>query len=120
MGGVGDRMFRVKCTSGKFEELLGKTVIAYSVRTDNNGYPHFLIYYDNRWLWISAKYFEPIVDIDLYEFLEDKQLGLCLGNAVKYISRAGKKHEQGMTDKEIQDLEKAKWYIDRRIEELEG
>lgn len=34
-----------------------------------------------------------------------------LGDAVKYIARAGKKPG---TD-EITDLEKARWYIDRRI-----
>lgn len=32
----------------------------YSVRNDKTGYPQFLIYYDNQWLWKSAKYFEPI------------------------------------------------------------
>lgn len=58
--------------------------------------------------------------IEVIDYIEDKQLGYCLGNAVKYISRAGKKHEQGMTDKEkaIDDLKKAKWYIERRIMEL--
>lgn len=41
-------------------------------------------------------------------------LGFCLGNTVKYISRAGKKE----TDKTVQDLEKAKWYLEREIEKL--
>lgn len=41
-------------------------------------------------------------------------LGFCLGNAVKYISRAGKKDLW----KEIEDLEKAAWYIQRRIQKL--
>jgi hypothetical protein len=38
-------------------------------------------------------------------------LGFCLGNTVKYISRAGKKDP----GKEIEDLEKACWYLQRRI-----
>lgn len=29
--------------------------------------------------------------IEVIDFIEDKGLGFCLGNAVKYISRAGKK-----------------------------
>ena len=29
--------------------------------------------------------------IEVIDFIEDKKLGFCLGNAVKYISRAGKK-----------------------------
>jgi hypothetical protein len=36
----------------------------------------------------------------------------CLGNAVKYILRAGKK------DDARQDLEKALWYIQRSIDQL--
>jgi uncharacterized protein DUF3310 len=44
--------------------------------------------------------------IDLVE-----QMGFNLGNAVKYISRAGFKDE----DIEIQDLEKAMWYVTREI-----
>lgn len=55
-------------------------------------------------------------NIEVIDFIEDKQLGFCLGNAVKYISRAGKKYK----DKEIEDLEKAIWYIKRRIKELKN
>lgn len=39
-------------------------------------------------------------------------LDFCLGNAVKYISRAGKK------DNIKQDLEKAIWYLQRKINKL--
>lgn len=41
-------------------------------------------------------------------------LDFCLGNTVKYISRAGKKDDNST----IQDLEKAKWYLERRISQL--
>lgn len=41
-------------------------------------------------------------------------LGFCLGNTVKYISRAGKKGE----DSKLQDLEKASWYLNREIQKL--
>lgn len=41
-------------------------------------------------------------------------LDFCLGNAVKYISRAGKKDPQT----EIQDLKKAMWYLQHRIDQL--
>lgn len=53
--------------------------------------------------------------IEVIDFIEDKNLGFCLGNAVKYIARAGKKNP----DKEVEDLKKASWYINRRIKELE-
>ena len=38
-------------------------------------------------------------------------LGFCLGNTVKYISRAGKKDPAA----EIEDLKKARWYLEREI-----
>lgn len=48
--------------------------------------------------------------IDLTE-----QMNFNRGNAVKYIARAGLK---GAGDKEIEDLEKAAWYINREIQRL--
>jgi hypothetical protein len=54
--------------------------------------------------------------IEVIEFLEDQQLGFHLGNAVKYISRAGKKNPE----KTIEDLEKAIWYLRRKIATLKG
>ena len=53
--------------------------------------------------------------IEVIDFIEDKGLGFHLGNAVKYISRAGRKNP----DKTIEDLQKAVWYINRQIERLE-
>ncbi len=55
--------------------------------------------------------------IETIDYIEDKGLGFCLGNVIKYVSRAGKKFP-GDKEKEIQDLEKAKWYLERRIKEL--
>ena len=48
--------------------------------------------------------------------IEAWNLGFCLGNAVKYISRAGKKDPA----KAIEDLEKALWYLDREIATLKA
>ena len=50
-------------------------------------------------------------NIEVIDYILDKQLDFCLGNAVKYISRAGKKDP----NKTIEDLEKAIWYINREI-----
>lgn len=41
-------------------------------------------------------------------------LDFTLGNAVKYIARAGKKGSA------VEDLEKAVWYLKRRISQLRG
>lgn len=46
----------------------------------------------------------------------------AIGNAIKYLWRAGLKVEEGLTDKdkEIEDLKKAQWYINDRINQLEN
>lgn len=47
--------------------------------------------------------------------IEAWKLGFCLGNTVKYISRAGKKNRR----RHVEDLKKARWYLDREIKSLE-
>lgn len=54
--------------------------------------------------------YEAIKVIDAWE------LGFSLGNTVKYISRAGKKHKE----KELEDLKKALWYLQHHITQLEN
>lgn len=51
-------------------------------------------------------------NIEVFDYIMDQGLGFPLGNAVKYISRAGKKNP----DKKIEDLEKAVWYLQKQIE----
>lgn len=41
-------------------------------------------------------------------------LGFNLGNTVKYISRAGKKGDA------LEDLKKARWYLDHEIQNMEA
>lgn len=52
--------------------------------------------------------FEPI------KIIEAENLSFHRGNVLKYLLRAGKK------DKELQDLRKAQWYLNREIEILEN
>lgn len=49
--------------------------------------------------------------IEVIEFIEDQKLGFNLGNALKYICRAGKKNPNV-----TEDLRKARWYLKREIE----
>lgn len=53
--------------------------------------------------------------IEVIDFIEAKDLNFRLGNAVKYISRAGKKDSDP-----VQDLEKAAWYLKREIDARKG
>ena len=49
--------------------------------------------------------------IEVIDFIEDKKLNFNLGNVVKYVARAGKKDKS----KELEDLKKALWYLEREI-----
>ena len=53
---------------------------------------------------------------EVIKVIEAWDLDFHLANTVKYISRAGKKD----TDKELQDLRKAQWYLERKITNLEN
>ena len=54
--------------------------------------------------------------------LEQFNLNFHRGNVVKYTIRAGRKDEIGYEnlEKAIEDLTKAKWYLDRQIEEYKN
>lgn len=51
--------------------------------------------------------------IEVIDAIDAWGLGFSLGNAVKYIARA--KHK----GTELQDLQKARWYLDHEIKRLE-
>lgn len=51
-------------------------------------------------------------NIEVWDFIADQGLNFDLGNAIKYICRAGKKDKS----KYVEDLEKAKAYIDHELE----
>lgn len=44
-----------------------------------------------------------------------EHMNFCLGNAIKYIWRAGLK-----TEDPVKDLRKAVWYLNREIERISG
>ena len=48
------------------------------------------------------------------KIIESLNLDFHIGNALKYIVRAGKKNPE----KELEDLQKAVWYIERKIKLL--
>ena len=49
--------------------------------------------------------------IEVIDFIEDQKLSFHLGNAVKYICRAGRKDPL----KKREDIEKAIWYLERHL-----
>ena len=67
----------------------------------------------SHYTWLKDKCGIEVIDIT-------RHLDFDLGNAVKYILRSGKKTEQGYADieKEIEDLQKAIFYINDKIKLL--
>jgi hypothetical protein len=52
--------------------------------------------------------------IEVIDFIEAKGLNYRLGNVVKYVARADQKGSP------IEDLKKARWYLDREITKREN
>jgi len=50
---------------------------------------------------------------EVIDVIDDWKLGFALGNTVKYIARAAHKGS------ELEDLRKARWYLNHEIERLE-
>lgn len=50
--------------------------------------------------------------IEVIDFIEDQGLSFHLGNVIKYVTRAGAKGDK------LEDLKKARWYLDRYINEV--
>ena len=51
--------------------------------------------------------------LEVIDVIEDWKLNFHRGNAVKYIARAAYKGS------ELEDLRKARWYLDREIQRLQ-
>lgn len=69
---------------------------------------------ENDPVWHPAHYTRG--KIEVIDFIEDQQLDFCLGNAVKYICRAGYKDPHTFNE----DLRKAIWYLNHELEERKG
>lgn len=51
--------------------------------------------------------------VEVIDAIEAWGLGFSLGNSVKYIARSGHK------ERALEDLKKARWYLDRAIANIE-
>lgn len=59
--------------------------------------------------------------VEPIDFIESQGLNFNRGNVVKYVARAGRKKSKGRTlvAKELEDLKKARFYLQREIDECE-
>jgi hypothetical protein len=58
--------------------------------------------------WYTYSKIQPV------EVIEEWRLGFHLANVIKYIARAGWKENK------LEDLKKARWYLNRKIERIEN
>lgn len=93
--------FSIPCQEIDTQATPIKKDIAESAKKENDSAVDHPSYYQGK--------------IEVIDFIEDKHLGFNLGNCVKYISRAGKKNPEKL----LEDLKKARWYLDREIKNME-
>ena len=79
------------------EELKAINLLFPKVKEEVNHPPHY-----------------TVGGIEVIDFIEAKALNFNLGNVVKYLSRAGEKDSDP-----LQDLQKARWYLNREIARVE-
>lgn len=60
-------------------------------------------------------HYQSATGLEAIDVIDAFGLGFCLGNTFKYIARAGKKGGAS----ELEDLRKARWYLDHHIARLE-
>ena len=75
-------------------------------KTDNVNHPQ-------HYTWLKELCGIEVIDIT-------RHMNFCCGNALKYILRAGHKKDASLTDteKQIEDLNKAIWYIQDEIKRI--
>lgn len=118
---VGDRVVRLN----EGPEVEG-TVVKVDV---GDSVPYQVDWDDDRFdfgTWMFASNVGPVEDvpdvvnhpahyntgnIEVIDFIEDQGLEYHEANAIKYIARAGKKNP----DTRMEDLEKAIWYLTRKL-----
>ena len=73
------------------------------------------VQHPSHYTWLKELCGIEVIDIT-------RHLDFDLGNAIKYILRAGHKKDYYLhsKQKEIEDLKKAAWYINDKIKQLES
>ena len=69
---------------------------------------------------IDPEHYQRNTKLEAIDVIEAFDLNFHRGNIVKYVLRAGKKSEKGYEnkDKQLEDLKKAKWYLERVIKNV--
>lgn len=101
-----DKIQNYNKSSENFEKPKDR-VIKGKIPTSNR------VEHPSHYTWLKEKCGIEVIDIV-------RHLNFNIGNVVKYVLRSGHKTEEGMSDKQkqIEDLQKAAFYINDEIERL--
>jgi len=104
--------YRIKIFETAKESLQTINLLQKNTQTDSSFKDS--VNHPAHYNWLKDKCGIEVIDLVRY-------MDFNLGNALKYILRAGHKSEKGMSDKDktIEDLKKAIWYIEDKIKMLQ-
>ena len=88
-----DHQYKDDSIVKKFRESMEKTVEKETIEMVNH-----------------PKHYQSKHGVEVIDIIEEFGLGFHLGNVIKYVLRAGHKSN------ELEDLDKAKWYLERVID----
>lgn len=93
----------------------GESCSAYFVKlVDREFVQNDRVEHPSHYTWLKDLCGIEVIDIT-------RHLNFNLGNVIKYVLRSGRKAEQGISvdDKAVEDLKKARFYLDDEIKRLE-
>ena len=111
-----DNNFIYDSERDEWRNSTGVGVVNELMHLSNDSFLYFVYGGNNKQDTINHPAYYTDGSIDVSDFIADKNLNFFRGNVVKYVARAGKKN----AETEVEDLQKARWYIDREIERLGG
>lgn len=103
------------------EEELKKMCHRFPIAVDNLAAAKHISKKEQAELVNSPRHYQWLREVCGIEPIDIcRHLNFNRGNALKYLIRAGRKHEEGYTDleKEISDIKKALWYLQDELNQL--
>ena len=102
--------YKENCKKGHMERIAGYSIEYY----DKNEIVEDKVNHPSYYTWLKELCGIEVIDIV-------RHMDFDLGNVLKYVLRQGRKSEEGMSNKQkaIEDLKKARFYLDDKIKMLE-
>lgn len=95
-------------------DFLNKGIDRNEIGPERVDHPDYYNLEDGPYIYVNGKKYN-IECIDVI-----RNMPTWKGNVIKYLWRCGEKHEEGLSDKdkELEDMKKALWYLQDKINEV--